>query len=220
MNASDRVYMELRRRLMTGHYQPGLQLKEQDLAAEFNLSRTPIRNALIQLTEESLLVSSPNRGVFVAEWTVQDIDEVFQLRRLLEAHGAGLAALRRSPQQLEELKTICAQMQRDVAETELNDNVVSRLQSENSKLHHAILLASKSPRLIAMCDALTDMPIVIKAFFLYDRDQIQQSIIQHEQIIRAITTQSYDSAVEAMSIHLRSAYQIYRSKHSLNTAAP
>ena len=66
MNASDRVYMELRRRLMTGHYQPGLQLKEQDLAAEFNLSRTPIRNALIQLTEESLLVSSPNRGVFLS----------------------------------------------------------------------------------------------------------------------------------------------------------
>lgn len=213
MNTSKRVYLELRRRLMTGHYQPTTQLKEQDLAIEFAVSRTPVRNALIQLTDESLLVAEPNRGVFVAEWTAKDIDEVFLLRRLLEAHGAGLAALRHSALQMRELKAICERMTRHVLAATLNDRILSLLQNENSQFHRTILQASQSPRLITICDTLTDMPIVIRAFYLYDRDQIQQSITQHEQIIRAIAAKDYDMAFEAMSLHLRSAYQIYKSKH-------
>lgn len=213
MKASDRLYSELRQRLMTGYYTPGVQLKEHDIASEFDVSRTPVRNALTQLVEERLLVAEPNRGVFVAEWTAQDVGEVFRLRRMLESHGAGLAALHHSQEQLKEFRTINRRMEQAVSSADLNERVIKRIQLENNLLHRAILQSSKSPRLIGISLPLVDTPMVIRSFFLYNRGEMEQSVIHHNQIIDAIASKDYDFAFEVMSFHLRSTYKIYASKH-------
>lgn len=213
MKASDTIYSALRRRLMTGHYAPGSQLKEAEIAGEFELSRTPVRAALAQLVAQGLLVAEPNRGVFVAEWTERDLQEVFSLRRLLEAEAAGLAAQRRSEEQLADIRAIQARMVEAAGED--GSEATAEVQSENNAFHRAILRASASPRLIGFCDSLVDTPMIIGSFYLYDERELARSIQQHEEIIRAIALKDFEYAVMAMSMHLKSTFETYMSKRAV-----
>src|ERR1700748_672830 len=100
-NATDSTYASIRRAIMAGRAAPGTYLKEKHPAEIMGVSRTPVRAALQRLVGDQLLRSEANRGVFVAEWTSRDIQEVFELRLLLEPYAAGLAALHATPAQIE-----------------------------------------------------------------------------------------------------------------------
>ena len=102
--SSSMVYELVRSRIMAGHYAPGAHLTEGQLCEELDVSRTPVRAALRRLTEEGLIQTEPHRGAFVAQWTRSDVDEVFELRCILESRGAGLAAARRSADECAELR--------------------------------------------------------------------------------------------------------------------
>jgi DNA-binding GntR family transcriptional regulator len=212
MKASDTIYSALRRRLMTGHYAPGSQLKETEIAAEFDLSRTPVRAALSQLVAQGLLVAEPNRGVFVAEWTERDLQEVFSLRRLLESNAAGLAAQRRTGEQLQHIRALQALMV-EAARGE-GPEATAKVQSTNNAFHRAILRASASPRLIGICDSLVDTPMIIGSFYLYDRSELDRSLQQHDEIVRAIALMDFEYAVSAMSLHLKSTFETYMAKRA------
>src|SRR5687767_13779896 len=92
--ASDNADVVLKQRIVGGSYAPCAQLKEEHLARELKISRTPIRAALKRLVDDGLATADLGRGVRVAEWTDFDIEETFDLRGLLEAHAAELAARR------------------------------------------------------------------------------------------------------------------------------
>ena len=102
---SDSLYAELRRRIMSGRYAPGERLREESVAHEMQVSRTPVRAALQRLVEDGLLVAAA-RGATVAGWTHWDIAEAFELRILLEPHAAGLAAERATPGQIDEMDAL------------------------------------------------------------------------------------------------------------------
>ena len=84
----DQAYETLRARVIGGHYGPGTQLKEEPIAAEFGLSRTPVRAALKRLIDDGLATDDAGQGVHVAHWTEKDIEETFQLRMMLEPYAA------------------------------------------------------------------------------------------------------------------------------------
>lgn len=109
---TDSLYAELRRRIMSGVYPPGARLREEHIAEEMQVSRTPVRAALQRLTDDGLLQAAA-RGAIVAGWTQWDVAEVFELRRLLEPHAAGLAAERATPEQIEALDRLNDEMLAD-----------------------------------------------------------------------------------------------------------
>ena len=76
MAASDHVYEILKQRVIGGTYAPAAQLKEEHLARELGISRTPVRAALKRLVDDGLATADPGRGVRVAQWTEADIEEV------------------------------------------------------------------------------------------------------------------------------------------------
>ncbi len=84
-----------------------------------------------------------------------------------------------------------------------------KIQSANNEFHRALLAMSGSPRLIAICSALVDTPMIIGSFHLYDDDEIFRSIEQHDQINRSISARDYDYSFQCMSIHLRATHDIY-----------
>src|SRR5512133_1610276 len=108
--ASEKAYALLKQRLVAGSYAPGAQLKEEHIARELGLSRTPVRAALKRLIVDRLATLDAGRGVRVAEWTDADILETYHLRSLLEAHAAELAAQRTSPALVAELEQLNRQM--------------------------------------------------------------------------------------------------------------
>ena len=86
-NLGSDVYRVLRDRILKRQMHPGEKLSDLRLSAELGVSRTPIREALHQLVQDGVVVAEPNRGFFVATFTPQDLEEIFDLRCALEAYA-------------------------------------------------------------------------------------------------------------------------------------
>ena len=201
--ASEKVYDLLKQRLVGGSYAPGAQLKEEHIARELGLSRTPVRAALKRLVDDGLATADAGRGVHVAEWTEVDIKETYHLRSLLEAYAAQLAAERGGVTLVTELKQLNKRMAAAIAKG--GPAMVSTVQSINSLFHRAILEASRSPRLKSLLGAIIDMPIIVRSFFISTTADIEQSLQHHMDLTAAIESRDGDLARQAMQLHLRIA---------------
>ena len=115
---ADQAYKELISRITKLEYSPGSVLGEKTLIEELNIGRTPIREALQRLALEGLVVHQLNRGMFVAEITYKDVQEIYEFRSLIDGHACRLAASRASPVQASKLYQIHLEL---VAATKAND---------------------------------------------------------------------------------------------------
>src|ERR1700756_4552838 len=95
---ADAVARRLAQAILSGDLAPGTRLREETLATNFSVSRTPVREALIQLSASGLAHLEPNRGATVLQLTADDVSEVYHLRAVLESESAALAARRVTPE--------------------------------------------------------------------------------------------------------------------------
>jgi len=93
MTVTDRAYASLRSEILTGVRTPGVRLREDELAVEFGISRTPIREALQRLDIEGLVEHLPHRGARVCEWSREDLGETFELRPRWKVSGLAVRPL-------------------------------------------------------------------------------------------------------------------------------
>jgi DNA-binding GntR family transcriptional regulator len=103
---ADRAYIQIKEKIITVEMPPGSVIRESQLIEELGLGRTPIREALKQLKSENLVVVAPRRGMFVADVTITDLQQIYEVRVELESLCARLAARRITPRQLDELKCL------------------------------------------------------------------------------------------------------------------
>lgn len=207
-SAADTAYELLKQRVIGGTYAPAAQLKEEHLASELGISRTPIRAALKRLVDDGLASFDPGRGVRVAEWTEFDIEETYELRGLLEAHAAALAAERGGPDLADRLDALNDEMDRAIRKG--GTALPERLQDINSRFHRVIVDASGSPRLRGMLAGVIDMPIVTRSHFISTLQDKLQSLQHHRDLAAAIRTGDADLARQAMLLHLRVAQSRFR----------
>ena len=103
---SQRAYEQIRRKIVDLELPPGSILDEGHLQSELNLGRTPIREALLRLSMERLVTIVPRRGIFVAEIGIADLQQIFEVRILLEQTAARLAARRGNKTQWERMEQL------------------------------------------------------------------------------------------------------------------
>lgn len=209
-SARDLVYGELRRRLMSGAFLPGERLREEHIATELSVSRTPVRSAIERLAADGLVKREGRRGAVVLGWVDRDIDEAFELRMLLEPYAARTAAQRASAEQLDRLESLNQHM----LEAVLSDDAdkTARVQHYNNLFHHALLDAAQSARTRSMVENLLDMPIIIGSFYFYTRDDMLRSVEHHRQIIAALRARDPACAEIAMRLHLAATHLLFRSQ--------
>ena len=87
MTIKHQIYQIIKKEICNGNYAAGQWLQEKELAEQLNVSRSPVREALKQLVDEGLAIEYPNKGVFVKEFTVKDIEEIYDVRILLESYA-------------------------------------------------------------------------------------------------------------------------------------
>lgn len=208
-SASDYVYGELRRRLMAGSFLPGEPLREEHIATQLSVSRTPVRNAIERLIADGLVTREGRRGAVVLGWQDRDIDEAFELRMLLEPYSAKTAAERATPEQIDELERI-NQCMLDAVNSGAPDHV-GQVQHYNNLFHHALLEAAQSARVRSLVENLLDMPIIIGSFYFYGRDDMLRSVDHHRQIIAAIRARDPECAEIAERFHLATTHLLFRS---------
>ena len=206
-NASSTATEAIREAILDGSLEPGSRLKEEQLARELGTSRTPIREALFVLQTDGLVEASPNRGATVRRYAPADLDELYQLRAVLEAHAARVAAERISPAALDALSESCERFDalRDVGD-------VRALAAENQRFHETILESSGSDRLIAMVKKVVELPLVYRSFLWYSDEQRLISGHYHRQIVAALETRDAERAETIMKAHVHEARRLSRSR--------
>ena len=105
------VQREIERRIVAGELVPGAKLNEADLAAAMGISRGPVREAFRALEQAGLVRTEKNRGVFVRQVSLEEANEIYEVRAALEGQIGKLAAKRATPPQLERLRAIVKRMQ-------------------------------------------------------------------------------------------------------------
>jgi DNA-binding GntR family transcriptional regulator len=106
VTTQDLVLTSLREAILTGVLGPGARLRQEDLAERFGTSRIPVREALRALEYEGLVTSEPNRGFTVSELDADDVEEVYDLRIVLEAHAVRVALPLLTDEDINELETL------------------------------------------------------------------------------------------------------------------
>ena len=145
-NLADDAHARLRREIVTGNLLPGAHLSEGSACLRYGLTLAPVRAALVRLRAEGLLHSRPRAGHVVAPITIDDVLELFALRRVLQGHAAALAAGRAHIEPLRRLARIC-----DAAVGQRRAYIQA-----NAAFHRALVRAADSPRLSRMLDELLD----------------------------------------------------------------
>ena len=138
----DKVYLFLKDEIAQGNLKPGERIKEKEIAQQFDISRTPIREALLQLEMEGFVKFLPRRGIIVRELTVKEITDVWQTIGVLEGGAAALAATRMNKRDLATLERLTQRMEKALDEE--NYDEYNRL---NLRFHETFLKKSGNEQL-------------------------------------------------------------------------
>jgi DNA-binding GntR family transcriptional regulator len=190
----------IREAIIDGRLAPGQRLKEEELARELGMSRTPVREALLLLQSEGLVESIPRRGAAVRSYAVDDLDDMYQLRAVLEGYAARRAATRISPEDVARLEESCARFDRLRAEDDVRDLV-----KENLFFHNVILDSARSGRLVPLVRKVIELPLVYKSFYWYSPEQKLISEHYHKQLTRALGAGDAKRAEMIMTEHVLEA---------------
>lgn len=204
--ASDRAYQHIRTMILSGLLAPGEQLREEQLAESCGVSRTPVREALRRLESASFVRRNESQRSFVAEWSLDDIEEAFQLRAMLEAHAAERAATRISWDQLERLKSCNDGIFDSISSTPTD---ISTFLEYNRQFHAIIVDAAKSERLAIMLARIVEQPVVLRTAQQYDHENLRRSHHEHGELISAFARRDEQWAKAVMTGHIRRAFHAY-----------
>jgi len=197
-NASVAATEVIRQAILDGRLPPGRRLKEEELAQELGISRTPVREALLVLQAEALVDAAPNRGATVRSYTGDDLTDLYQLRALLEGYAARRAATRLSDEAIDMLRESCARF----GDLLVDETDMSMLVKENLFFHQTILEGAGSPRLVTMVRQVIELPLVYRSYIWYSREQQQISFHYHAQITRALGARDSERAELVMKEHI------------------
>ena len=196
-NASVAATQLIREAIIEGRLEPGQRLKEEELARELGISRTPVREALLMLQAEDLVVAAPNRGATVRVHDAKDLNDLYELRALLEGYATRRAAERISKREVNSLRLSCDRFDKLSPDDDLRGVV-----RENLLFHNTILQVAASERLTALVRKVIELPLVYNSYRWYSGDQMRISAHYHRQIVKALADGDADRAELIMKEHL------------------
>jgi DNA-binding GntR family transcriptional regulator len=201
LRAEDR----LREAIVSGRLQPNERQVESDLARSMGVSRTIIRSALVRLEHEGLVEHERHRGARVRLVSEVEAVEILEARAVLEGLAARLAALRATPEDVEDLKTILAEMQR-LREA---DDLLA-VSDENAKLHRRLLDISGHATAARLIGTLNSQMVRFQYRTILLPGRSERSFAEHAEIIAAVAAGDGDRAEAAMRTHLSSVANALR----------
>lgn len=200
------VHESLRAAILDGTLKPGLLLSENRLAAQLKVSRTPIREALHMLERESLVSVRPGRKLVVSTPTLQDIDEIYGIRMIVE-----VAALRRiSADDTKVIGRLEACIARDAAALQSGD--LGALMEPNTDFHMTLIATLGNWRLQRFIDSIHELVTRFRLFSLEDTDWAAQAVDDHAAIVALLKDGRNEDAATVLTRHLEQANEGLKRK--------
>jgi DNA-binding GntR family transcriptional regulator len=194
---ADLLRDQLEQDIVTGAFRPGERLDEQSLAARFNVSRTPIREALQQLASAGLVTAQPNRGAFVASLGVRDVVERFEAMAALEGMCGRLAARRISESERRTLIDAHEACRREAARGDADAYYY-----ENERFHNVIYEACHNAFLAEQARLLHKRLKPYRRLQLRLRNRLVTSLKEHQAIVDAILAGDGELAEQMLKDHV------------------
>lgn len=191
------AYHALTNLIRDGAFEAGSRLQAAQLAALTGFSRTPIREALQRLAAEGIVELRQNRGARLVELSRADVEEIFDLRALLEPHAAGEAARRATPEEVKKLADILEEMEKPIESIE-DFRSFSEL---NARFHDQILKMGGSKLLREVVEMVGKAPLLNRSrdFRRVDTTRLAR---EHQEVLDAIRDGNARRAQAAMLVHL------------------
>lgn len=205
MSGTDRTTTAdaVRSLILRGDYGQGERLGEVELAKLLGVSRTPIREALRSLSSEGLVDLIPNKGARVVDFTIAELEDIFELRAQVEGTAARLAAARIDETGLEELQCLAA----DIATHALpgEGQSLDLVYDLNARFHAGVAQAAGSASLQGVIDSLFHTVAVLRTLQGFDDNAVRRSVAHHLELVAAMRARDGRWAESVMRSHLYSA---------------
>jgi DNA-binding GntR family transcriptional regulator len=212
LNLRDHIGQRIKSAILGGVFRPGERLVETTIAEQLDVSRAPVREALSALEQEGIVAHIPRRGYFVVEFTDKDIEEVYDLRLLLEVEALRRAIDRASQEELAELQGLVD----DLSRAAMNKDDPETIVALDMAFHEGIFRLADHSRLGSAWNNLrlqTQVLIGMTSRTHYDHPD--QPRVWHQRILDAMKDKDLERAIETLKDHILDAHQraMLASKH-------
>ncbi len=202
----ERVAESLRAALVSGRMAPGTTYSIPALAEQFGVSATPVREAMLDLVNEGIVAPVPNKGFRVVELTDAELDQITDLRRLLEVPTVGALAGAIDRMAINRLRALASA----VSDAARRGDVVAYVEADR-ELHLALLAHGGNPRLVEMVGRLRDQSRLYGLEQLAAEGVLVDSASEHLQLIDALESGDRRAAERVMAHHLDHVRGIWAS---------
>jgi DNA-binding GntR family transcriptional regulator len=188
---AEKAYGEIKAMVLENRVRGGEYLLEDDLVRALGMSRTPVREALVQLQTEGLVTIVPRRGVRVVPLTVADIGEVHDIMQWLESQAAYALAMRPDRDApVAELRKVVTKMKQALATAD-----IAAWARANDQFHKQLIASAGNGRLARICENLLDQSQRVRTFTLRLRKPPTRTTESHTRMLKAIAEGDGDKAV-------------------------
>lgn len=186
-------------------YEPGQRIKEEEISRELGISRTPIREALVVLEQQGLIVQKPHRGTFVATFEPEEIVDLLRVEAVLEGLAASLGAQHRSDGQVKRLE-------------DLNRSMLSKLKKRYDPeafynydriFHYSLVDCSGSDTIIKLVEVHFAQIYLCRYYTITAPNRFQHSMDEHQEIVECLKRSDAVGAEKAARNHLQSVIRDY-----------
>jgi DNA-binding GntR family transcriptional regulator len=209
LTKSDLVAQALREDIASGAIPRGDRLDQRDLAARFGMSPTPVREALMGLAAEGILVHRPNQGVTVADLasqSVEELEEIYLMREALERVATARAHQHVSRAELSELARI-----NDAFRDAMDAGALAEAQLLNYSFHTRIYAQAQTPRMFRTIETLWTLFPWDTLWVMKVGEGEPDSITHHDRILEALRSGTAEEAGAAMVQHIQAGFEALRA---------
>ena len=194
---TDEIAAIVRDRILKGEYEIGEKIKENQIATELRVSRTPIREAFKLLENEGLIDYIPNRGCFAKGFTKQDVDDIYAVRAALE-----MLAVERAVERITDAEVAALEEEWELMEFYVRKKDSQKVLELNTAFHDIIYASTRSRFMAQVLRSYKGYIDKTRKSVFYDEAYLEAILNEHGEILDAIKHKDKEKAIGAVSRHL------------------
>ncbi len=197
LSIKEKVRIEIWNAVLSGKLVSGERILESKIAKQMSVSRAPVREAVRQLEGEGLVTVIPRKGVFVAELTLEDIEDIYFVRSVIEEYAVGFFLQNKENKDIKELKKLIEEMKKAIKENNLD-----KLSQIDVKFHELIVLGSKHKKLHKIWTTLKPHIWTLNSLVRSNKITLKEIVKLHSKIVKDLESNNVSKARKTIRSHV------------------